>query len=337
MKKYHVYGMGNALLDSEYHIDDQLLNEIGIEKSTAQLIQESELHQLQARLKPYLHAETCAGSAANAMITAAHFGGKIFYSCKVASDSRGDDYYQYLVNAGLHTNLTHDNREPGNTGNCIVLVTPDSERTMTAYLGATATYSEAQIDANAIEQAQYLYIEGYQSSENAASAAAVSAKKIAKQANTKISMTLSDVNLVRFFKSNLLMMLEGGIDLLFCNEQEALAFTSTHTVYDAGEALKKYAKQFVITQGIDGAYLFDGHSSFTLPAHPIKAINTVGAGDTYAGAFLFAITHGYPFEEAGLLAGRAAAEVVARSGARLEKTDILSVLSEIKNTLQTVN
>ena len=160
-------------------------------------------------------------------------------------------------------------------------------------------------------------MEGYLSSSETGYQAAIEARKIASTAGKKTALTLSDPNMVKFFKDNLSAMLGDGVDLLFCNDAEATMMTDTTNVNDAAAALKAHAKQVCITLGSKGAMIVGAGDTVEIAAHPITAIDTNGAGDMFAGAYLYGITHGMSAAEAGNLASRAAAEVVSVFGARL--------------------
>src|SRR5579871_6801850 len=160
MKQYHVYGIGNALVDIDFEVSTKTLERLNIDKGVMTLIDESTHHRLLEELDGVKHLKACGGSAGNTLYTLQQLGGKSFYSCKVGNDEAGDFFYHDLVLHGIHTNLHEDHRE-GITGKCIVLVTPDADRTMNTFLGATSNFSKSQLSETALKNAEYLYIEGY--------------------------------------------------------------------------------------------------------------------------------------------------------------------------------
>ncbi len=326
MKKYHVYGLGNALVDFDYEAEVTDLTQLNIDKGVMTLIDEHRHHQLIAALQEHKHIKACGGSAANTMIAIMQLGGKGFYSCKVAADKSGDFYLQDLQNHGLHTNLTHQNRQQGHTGKCIVLVTPDADRTMNTYLGITASFSTDELVEEAIKDSQYIYIEGYLVASPTGCIAAKTAREIAEHYGTKTSITLSDPNMTEYFGDGLRNIIGNGVDLLFCNEDEAKLFSQTKNLTDAYQYLKTMAKTLVITRGSQGSLIFDGSNTIEIKPYPVKAIDTVGAGDMYAGAFLYGLTHGYSYAEAGDIASCASAKVVAKFGPRLNKDEVALLL-----------
>lgn len=320
-KKYDVYAIGNALVDMEYEVHDEFFKKHQIDKGLMTLVDEERQNYLLDALGTAPKKQQCGGSAANTAIATAQFGAKTFYSCKVAKDPIGNFYFQDLLDNGVHSNMMHQDREEGVTGKCLVLITPDAERTMNTFLGITSSISKTQVDPEAIRHSKYMYMEGYLVASPTGREAAVHARRIAEAAGVKTALTFSDVNMVRFFKEGLREMMGEGIDLLFCNESEACAYTGTEDLMIAREKLKDIAKTFVITLGENGAMIFDGTTFIDIEPYAVKAVDSNGAGDMYAGAFLYAITHNHSFASAGKLASLAASKVVSQFGPRL-KTEI---------------
>ncbi|PCJ42347.1 MAG: adenosine kinase [Moraxellaceae bacterium] len=327
MTKYHVYAIGNALVDMEFTIADEFLATRNIDKGVMTLVDETQQHALYQALQDHDGKKASGGSAANTIIAVNHFGGSAYYSCKVANDETGDFYVRDLTAAGVDTNL-HAEREEGVSGKCIVMVTPDAERTMHTFLGISETVSEKELDENAIQQSQYVYLEGYLVTSDSGKNAAIKARQIAEASNVKTALTFSDPNMVSFFKDGLNEMLGDGVDLLFCNEQEALTWAETDLLTTAIDKIKTVCKTFAITLGSEGAIVFDGNTEHNIAANPITAVDSNGAGDMFAGAFLFALSHGHDFPTAGKFASKAAAQVVSQFGPRLAKDQHQSLLKE---------
>lgn len=321
MKEFHVYGIGNALLDIDIEVNASILDKLNIEKGVMTLIDEERHHLLLKELHGIEHLKACGGSAANTLYTLQQLGGRTFYSCKIGKDSAGDFFYQNLMSYGIKTNITESLRE-GVTGKCIVLVTEDADRTMNTFLGATATFSKAQLSEEALKQAEYLYIEGYLAASPLGREAAICAREMAHNEGIKTAITLSDPNMVTYFKEDLCRMMGHKVDLLFCNEREALLFSESERLQDAQEKLKDYANTFVVTRGEQGALLYDGKAMINIDAYPAKVLDTVGAGDVFAGTFFFGITHGFTYQDSADLANYAAAKVVGKYGPRLSQHEI---------------
>lgn len=329
MKQFHVYGIGNALVDIDFEVSQQTLERLKIAKGVMTLIDEATHHRLLEELDGIKHLKACGGSAANTLFTLQQMGAKTFYSCKVGSDEAGNFFYRDLVLNGIETNL-HEGLRDGITGKCIVLVTPDADRTMNTFLGTTAEFSKAQLSEDALKEAEFLYIEGYLVASAPGCEAAIIARQMAAKHNIKTAISLSDPNMVTYFKEGLCKIIGDQVDILFCNEHEAMLFTNTNTLEAAKEALKTYARTYVITMGGAGAMIFDGHHYSHVSAHKVHVVDTVGAGDVFAGAFLYAITHGETYVEAGKIASLAASKVVAKFGPRLNQQEISEVCEAFK-------
>lgn len=305
-----------------YKISDETLAKFDAPKGMMTLIDEQMHHQLITGLSDNKATMACGGSAANTIITTQSLGAKTFYSCSVANDTAGNLYYNDLITHGVETNLTQNNRPEGHTGKCIAMITPDAERTMCSYLGITTQLHKKVLNERAIAASRYLYIEGYLVTSPTSRQAAIAAREAAEKLGTKTSITLSDPFIVNSFKSELIEMIGKKVDLLFCNEKEALMFCDTEYLKDAQDKLKIYAKQYIITCGKEGAIGFDGDTQYTIPASKTNLLDTLGAGDTFSGAFLYATTHGYSFEDSLHFANEAAARVVAKLGPRLNTQEL---------------
>lgn len=324
-KKFDVYGIGNALVDMEFEVTADFLKEANIEKGLMTLVDEARQTEIVNTLTGTQHKRSCGGSAANTMIAVSQFGGKSFYSCKVASDETGDFYFKDLMDNGVETNLSTSSLESGITGKCIVLITPDADRTMNTFLGITQNFSTKELIEEHIKNSNYLYIEGYLVASPTGKEASIKAKKIAETHNVKTALTFSDVNMVNFFAEGLSEMVGSGVDLLFCNEAEAFAYTKSNNIDEAVAGLKKIAKTFAITRGPKGALVFDGEEEIHVVTIPVEAIDTNGAGDLFAGAMLYGINNGMTYAEAAKLGCLASSTLVTQFGARLKKEQITKV------------
>ena len=329
MKQYDVYGIGNALVDTEYEVDDVFLDHAKLPKGIMTLIEEADRKKL-IRLLEVEHEHLAVkqaggGSAANTMVIVSQLGSPAFYSCKVAADSAGDFFVKDLNHAGVDTNLSSD-REQGATGQCISMITPDAERTMTTCLGITNFLSPNELNPGALKNSSYLYIEGYLVSSKTGFQAALEAQEIARTSGIPISLTLSDPAMVENFKTNYNQLLRRGVDLLFCNHDEARLLTGAESIEDCVAALKEICKTFVITCGKAGSVSFDGQDLRTAAGVPTKAVDTTGAGDIFAGAFLHSLCRGVGFSEANELANKFSSKLVSRFGARLTQEEVDTLL-----------
>lgn len=329
MTHYDVYGLGNALLDIECEVTADVLQQLGVEKGVMTLLDEESQNNIIAHLDGTPTKRSCGGSAANTMIAISQFGGNGFYSCKVANDEPGTFYFQDLKNCGVSTNLENHAPEPGITGKCLVFVTPDADRTMNTFLGISGGFSEAELVPEAIANSQYTYIEGYLVSGEGSKQAAIRARELATEAGKKVAFTLADPNMVKFFKDGLLEIIGPGVDFLFSNESEALEMAGTENLNDAIAYLKTLSQGFAITRGPEGSLIFDGTELIEIAPYPVQAIDTVGAGDIYAGAVLYGITHNLGYARAGQLGSLAASRLVTSLGPRLSTDAVQSLLGDL--------
>lgn len=319
MKKYVAYGVGAALVDTEIQVEDSDLGTMGVDKGLMTLVDEARQSELIRHLEGHLikanHAS--GGSAGNSMIATAQFGASTFMSCKVANDTDGDIYIADLEAAGVDHCFGSD-REPGTTGKCLVMITPDAERSMNTFLGISETLSTEQLDETAIGNSEYLYVEAYLVTSPTGRAAAIRAREVAEAAGVKTSLSFSDPGMVEFFRDGIQEMIGSRVNLIFCNEDEALGWAQSDSIDVAIEKLKEVCDTFVITLGAKGALTYDGTALTQIESQPVKAVDTNGAGDMFAGAFLYALSRGEDFATAGRFASLAAGRIVSQFGPRLK-------------------
>ncbi len=327
MASYDVYGLGNALLDIECEVEPAVLQALNIDKGVMTLLDEDSQNKIIQHLGNCSTKRACGGSGANTIVAVSQFGGKAFYSCKVAKDEPGSYYLNDLTQCGVDTNLQPT--APGITGKCLVFVTPDADRTMNTFLGISSSFSTAELVPDTIANSTYTYIEGYLVTGESTKQAGIKAREIATAAGQKVALTLSDQNMAKFFKPGLLDLIGTGVDLLFANESEALELSGTQDLTAAIAYCKTIAKTFAITLGAKGSIIFDGEKLIDIEPFPVKAIDTVGAGDMYAGAVLYGITNGLDWTNAGRLGSLASAQVVTTLGARMATADVRSLLDKL--------
>lgn len=315
--KFDVYGLGNALVDMEFRVEDAFLRTHGIDKGHMTLVDEARLDALADALRERPHERISGGSAANTIYAVQSLGGKTFYSCRLADDETGRHFLEDLSRVGVRTNpnaLIH--HQAGQSGRCMVLVTPDAERTMSAYLGISTALNPKDIDDEALRHSRYLYIEGYLSSADSALQAALEARARAHDQQVLIAVSLSDVSMVNFFRDPLARILGNGVDVLFCNEEEALAWAKTDRLDIAARELQDVGRCVSITMGKRGCLVMDGRQQREVKGYPANAVDTNGAGDVFAGASLFALCRGVEAPSAAAFGNFAAAALVESYGAR---------------------
>ena len=328
-KKYNVYGIGNALVDIVTEVDNEFFQANEIEKGVMTLVDQKRQLQLMKVIDMKKSKLSAGGSAANTVIGVNQFGGKRYYSCVVAKDDLGKFFLEDMKRNGVTTNLTYEECAEGHTGRCLVMTSPDADRTMNTFLGVSSFLSTDQVNGEAIVNSNYVYLEGYLVSSPKGTEGILEAKKIAEKNNVHTALTFSDPNMVKFFYKNFEEVIGASVDLLFCNEEEALMFTGTNALSEARNKLKQVAKKFAITLGANGALIFDGDTFIEIEPYKVRALDTNGAGDMFAGAFLFGITHGHSYAEAGKIASLASSRVVSQFGPRLQPDQAKKVLADL--------
>jgi sugar/nucleoside kinase (ribokinase family) len=317
MTAYDIYGIGNALVDMEYAVDESFLRLHRVDKGHMTLVDEPRLDELLGHLRELAPSRTSGGSAANTLIAAQALGARTFYSCKVASDDTGRYFLDDLRRIGVTTN-PHPVDVDGKSGRCLVLVTPDAERSMSTFLGISSQLGANEINHDALRASRFLYVEGFLSSSDEACRVAVECRELAGTSGVRSVMTLSDVSMIRFFREQLLAIMGNGVDHLFCNEEEALEWARTDRLDIAVNELKDVARSLNVTLGPQGSLVVNGRSRHPVAGFPVVPVDTNGAGDIYAGACLAGWVMGMPDEVAARFGNFAASHLITRYGARLK-------------------
>ncbi len=325
MARYHVYGIGNALVDMEYEVDPKDLETLGIDKGVMTLVDEAKQLEIMLHLACHHHERASGGSAANTVIGLSQLGGRGYYSCKVADDELGHFYMRDLREGGVDTNR-HTEKEQGHTGRCVVLVTPDGDRTMCTFLGVSGNISANELVEEALRDSDWFYTEGYLVTSPVARAASIAACELAAKAGVRTALSLSDPNMVTYFKDGLLEMIGPGVDLIFANEAEAMGMAGAADLGSAVAYLKTISREFAITRGALGALVWDGQVLIEIAGNKVEVVDTVGAGDMFAGAFLYGLTQGWNHRRAGALASSASARLVTTLGPRISREETQAVL-----------
>ena len=314
---FDVLGIGNAIVDVLTKADDAFLSQHGLVKGSMMLIDEARADTLYAAMGPGV--EISGGSCGNTMAGVASFGGKGAYIGKVRDDQLGTVFGHDLRATGVSFETASATTGPA-TARCLILVTPDAQRTMNTYLGACTGLGPNDIDTARIGAAQVTYVEGYLWDAPAAKQAVLKAFDAAHAAGRKVSITLSDSFCVHRYRDEFRDLVRNKVDILFGNEAEIKALYEVETFEQALEAVRKDAKIAALTRSEKGSVVIKGGETYEVPAAPVaKVVDTTGAGDLYAAGFLFGFTHGKPLAECARLGGIAAAEVISHVGARPEK------------------
>ena len=330
MTSVDLFAIGNALIDQEFQVSNAFLTEQNLQKGTMQLTDGETQAQLFQNLKnsQTYKGQASGGSAANSTVAFSALGGSAFYACRVGNDELGSIYLKGLNDANIQTST--QSISEGVTGTCMVLVSPDSERTMHTYLGITAELTNTQIDFTPLKTAKWLYIEGYLSTSDTARQAVKQARLIARNHGVKIALTLSDPAMVQYARQGLDELLDDGVDLLVCNEQEALMYTQTEKLDQALLNLKTLSSIVVITLGAQGAIIAQAEQTFQVPGRQVVAVDTNGAGDAFSGSFLYALNANHDLHSAAELAILISSQVVSQFGPRLDVADYANRLKEFQ-------
>lgn len=314
--RYDVCGIGNALLDFEYLVEDGFLGAQGIAKGHMTLVDDARMGTIETALRAAevsLRSSMSGGSAANTVFAVQGFGGRGHYIYRLGDDDAGRRFAADLRAAGVGI----AGRRGGDTGRCLTLVTGDAERTMTTCLGVSADLGPPDVDEAAVAGSEFLYIEGYLATADGGRAAAVLARQVAEDAGARTSLSLSDPSMVLGCRDGLEEMLGNGVHQLFCNEEEALAWAGADRLDIALRELRDIAPNVNVTLGAAGSLTATNNGETHVPGFPSTAVDTTGAGDIYAGACLHALTGGAEPADAARFANYAAAALVAKHGARL--------------------
>ena len=312
--QYDVYGVGNAIVDIEVQVTDALLASWGLKKGTSALVTLQEQERTLASLGGHSQTSAAGGSAANTMVGIALFGGRVCFSGKVGNDPQGALYRRSLAQVGVESSL---GSADGPTGSCLVLVTPDGERTMQTSLGSSAALGPADIDVECLARSRLLYVEGYLWGAPATTSATHHAMESARSAGVSVACSFSDPTLVQHLGDGLRHVTSELVDIVFCNEWEARAYAATDDRQQALLGVGRDCPRVFMTCGADGSIVYEeGHVS-PVSGYQVPVVDTTGAGDAYAAGVLYGLAHGMTAERAARLGSFASAWVVAHLGPRL--------------------
>lgn len=313
-RRLELLGFGNALVDIEFSVTDSELAATGLRKSGMTLAdRQRQQHLFRTLLAKHPGRQSSGGSAANTIVAYAQFGGIAGYISALGQDNEAEFYSAEFERFGIALFAERLPTEP--TGTCLVLITPDGERTMQTYLGASDCFERSMFDPRWLDSTQWLYLEGYKLTSSAGADAVFEMVHQARRRGVQVALSMSDVFVVTTCRDMLAELLP-QIDMLFCNDREGRAYVGTDDRKEAFLALSAAVPNLAFTLGPDGSILSVGGQVVRIPAYPVKVLDTNGAGDMYAGALLYGLLHGWGIERSGHAASRAAAQIVAQYGAR---------------------
>jgi sugar/nucleoside kinase (ribokinase family) len=312
--RFDVVGMGNALVDVIAHASDSFLEEHQLVKGWMDLVDTDRAMQLYHALGSAV--EMSGGSAANTVCGVASFGGRAAYIGKVSADDLGDVFGHDLLAVGVQFRPGGRNKEIP-TGRCIIVVTPDAERTMNTYLGASSLLAVGDVDTDTVAQGALLYMEGYLFDRPEAKEAFRVAASVAHEAGRKVSLTLSDSFCVERHRDDFRALVSDEVDVLFGNQAELLALYQTETLDEAVASVRSECPLVAVTVGSKGSLVVTPDEVLPVPPVYVRhVIDTTGAGDLYASGFLYGLSQQRSLFECGQLGSIAAAEVISHMGPR---------------------
>lgn len=312
--RFDVLGIGNAIVDVITQSTDSFLKKHDLTKGSMNLINENQAQALYGDTGPGL--EMSGGSAANTIVGVAAFGQSGAYFGKVADDQLGEVFRHDITHSNVSFSTPALSGGPA-TARSLILVTPDSERTMNTYLGACVEFGPDDVDENVVKQSAVTYMEGYLWDRDPAKEAFKKAARIARAAGRKVSLTLSDSFCVDRHRDSFMELIIADVDILFANESEIMSLYQVDTFEEAFTAVKQHCHLTALTRSEKGSMIVDGDTVVEIPAlKPDALVDTTGAGDLYAAGFLAGFTAGKSVESCGRLGSLAAGEVISHYGAR---------------------
>ena len=314
MAELDVVGVGNALVDVLTHATEDFLRRQGLAKGTMQLVDEARAGDLYAAMGPGI--EVSGGSAANTIVGVASFGARAHYVGKVRNDQLGEVFSHDLRSVGVGY-ATPVATEGPSTGRCLIVVTPDAQRTMSTYLGASTRLGPSDIDKRLIERARILYLEGYLFDPPDAQDAFRVAADIAHAAGRKVALTLSDPFCVDRHRAAFVELVERHVDILFANEAEIRSLYEVPDFEGAVARVRGHCEVAALTRSERGSVIVGVDGVHVIKAEPVASVvDTTGAGDLYAAGFMVGLSRGLPLPTCGRLGAIAAAEIISHVGAR---------------------
>lgn len=315
-KTYDVVGIGNAIVDIIARCDDAFLSKRNLDKGFMRLIDSNEAAELYEEMGPA--TERSGGSVANSIAGLASLGAKCGFIGRVAADQFGGIFRHDIRSLGI-AYATEPAVDGAPTARCLVLVTPDGERTMNTFLGASVDLTAADIDAGLISAAKVVYLEGYLFDKDEAKSAFRQAAKLAKDSGAKVALSLSDPFCVDRHRDDFRALVKDGADIVFANEKEITSLYEANTFLEAADAALQDCEMAVLTRSEAGSLIVGGGETTEIAAEPVsEVVDATGAGDLYAAGFLFGLTNGLPIADCGRLGSLAAAEAISHIGARPE-------------------
>ncbi len=319
-KSKDVFGVGNALLDILALVDDDFIQNHSLNRGAMTLMDAQNQGKLLQQLENQSLELRCGGSAANTMIAIAQSGGSGYYTGKVAEDTNGEFYRQDMVALGIGFEVEPDLHSENPTGTCLVLTTPDAERTMCTNLGVSTQLSVNDINTEHLSRCQYSYVEGYLWDAANPRQACIETMEQSKRHGVKVAFTFSDSFLLDRFTDDFHKLVSEYCDVIFCNADEVKHFFQSESIEDCASKLSKIVDLAFITNSEKGCLVVEKGKITPVAGFPVKPIDTVGAGDAFAGGVLYGLTNGLTTSQAARWGNYLGSLVVQIHGPRLAKS-----------------
>jgi sugar/nucleoside kinase (ribokinase family) len=323
-----VYGIGNPLMDIVVSATDLELVSLGLKKGIMHLISEHVRKRLISFIETRQRFYSCGGSAPNTIIALATFRIPAAIAGKVGNDNFGQIYADHLKDFNVIPQLV---RGEGHTGSSIIMISPDSERTMNTYLGVNKDFDPEDIDEDVVAAADIFYFTGYMWDTEKQRAAVLKATEIARSSGTKVYFDVADPDVVKRYQDDFLFFLKEKVDVAFANREEAQILFGSKNEEEAVTSLTELCETGIVKLGAEGSIIKSGNVQYRIPSNQVDVLDTTGAGDMYAAGFIYGQVKGYTLKRSGICASFLASQIIRQHGAQFNPKIQEQVISALKD------
>ena len=325
-KNLDLIGLGNAIVDIIINVDDDFLESNSLTKGSMNLINSEKSQELLKNCE--VIKQVSGGSSANTVVCLSELGNKVQFIGRIKNDEFGR-FFSSDIKRSNTLFKTPPTEKGASTAHSLILITPDAQRTMCTYLGASIEFEPNDLDLNSIKKSKYLYLEGYLWDSELAKNAFLEAARIAKSSNTTIILSLSDSFCVDRHRDSFLKLINDYVDIVFCNETEVLSLLKKDNLTECMESLPSLCELVVVTLGSKGSLIINKSEVEVIKANPNENIvDTTGAGDIYAGGFIHGLIKNYSLKKCGEIGSVCAGQIITQLGSR-SNVDLLKLISKI--------
>ncbi len=329
MKTLDVYGIGNPLIDILVDVADSELSILGVDKGVMHLVEDEKRNRIISHIESKPKKVMCGGDCPNTMIALSNLGVKAAIAGKIGADDFGAMYDEQILS---HKVISRLKKGSGHTGSSVILITPDSERTMNTHLGMCRNFTKEDVDEDMISSARFMYFTGYLWDTESQKEAILHAVSLAEKHGTKVVFDVADPFAVKRYRQEFLRLIEDHADIVFANEAEAKLLFDVDDAESAVSRLSSLCSIAIVKVGEHGAFVKKKDSgSLFIPSRKVKAVDTTGAGDIFASGFLYGLCKGMSLRDSGIFASYLASHIVAQKGAQFSKEKVSEILSDIKS------